>query len=192
MEDLTSGFHAFARQLTAQIEAAGTPQHENAIHHCVALGFQAAYDLTPGSIVFERPLGPGKCDLWMRPWDLAAEVKYFRPIPSGQSRPMPQHLGTLLADFNKLTQMPVAARIALLVADPEAARYVANHNHGLLPLAIGSSATITSQDLCRLSATASTKAGSKGEWRDLTISLLWTATILGQLSCFAWEVGPVE
>lgn len=47
MVDLTAGLEAFAEQLVAQMRSAGLPQHENAIHHCLALGFQRAYDFKP-------------------------------------------------------------------------------------------------------------------------------------------------
>jgi len=83
------GFDAFAEQLAAQIAVAGSPQHENALHHCLALGFQSAYDLAPGDIIFERGLGPGNVDLWFRPWDLALEVKFNRAMPGGRNRPSP-------------------------------------------------------------------------------------------------------
>lgn len=190
MQTLEPGFESFAQQLTAQTAAAGIPQHENAIHHCLALGFQAAYDLEPGNIVFERSLGPGDCDLWLRPWDLAIEVKYFRPIPSGMSRPMPQLYGTLLADFSKLAQMPVASRLGVLVSDTDATRYLARNSFGLLPQTTGASVVIDASRLGQLSATASASAGSKGAWRTLDVSLIWSCDI-SHLQCFAWEVKPL-
>ncbi len=103
----------FANQFRAQVDAAGPPGSEHAVHFCVALGFQAAYDLPPGSIVFERPSGQGRrTDLWVGPEPgISIEVKYNRPIPSGKNRPFTQLYGSLLADFNKLAQLRAHAGI---------------------------------------------------------------------------------
>lgn len=160
LDDLRRGFGGFAEQLVAQVEAAGYPAHENAIHHCLALGFQNVFELEPGDIVFERPLGSGNCDLWFRPWDLALEVKYFRPIPSGATRPMPQYFGTLLADFNKLMHMLSAQKVVSLVTDRHANEYLARNTKGLLPMTIGATTRVGQEDLARLSTTASTAAFS--------------------------------
>lgn len=126
------------------------------------------------------------------PWDLAIEVKYFRPLPSGSMRPMPQLFGTLLADLNKLAQMRAATRYALLVTDPVLDRYILRNSHELLPLDNGNRALIRLEDLERLSTTASANARSKGGWRPLEVGLRWSAHTPGELTCYAWEVTPIE
>ncbi len=100
---LTSALDAFADQFRAQVDTAGLPASEHAVHFCIALGLQSACSLPPGSIVFERPAADrSRTDLWVhQPHDLAIEVKYLRPNPSGSSRPLPQLYGQILADFNK-------------------------------------------------------------------------------------------
>lgn len=95
----------------AQAKSAGLPGSEHAIHFCLALGFQAAWALSPGDIVFERPSrNRSRADLRVRePHDLMIEVKYLRSVLSGSQPARPMHYGQLLADFNKLAQVPVQA-----------------------------------------------------------------------------------
>jgi len=63
---LSSGLDAFAVQFRAQLLNGEAPSSEHAIHFCLALGFQAAYDLPAGSIVFERRTSNGRrIDLWV-------------------------------------------------------------------------------------------------------------------------------
>jgi hypothetical protein len=56
-DGLIKGLDAFAEQFGVQVATAGAPDSEHAVHFCLALGIQAAYDLPPGSIVFERRVG---------------------------------------------------------------------------------------------------------------------------------------
>lgn len=99
---LLLGLDGFADQFRAQIDNAGPPGSEHAVHFCLALRFQAAYDLPSGSIVFERPVSQGRIDLWIIPLDVTIELKYQRPHASGATRAATMHCGSLLADFNKL------------------------------------------------------------------------------------------
>jgi hypothetical protein len=110
---LISGLDAFAEQFRAQADSAGLPASEHAIHFCLALGLQAAWALPAGAIVFERTSRGGtRTDLWVGgPYDLAIEVKYLRSHPSGSQPARPMHYGQLLADFNKVTQVPGRLRL---------------------------------------------------------------------------------
>jgi hypothetical protein len=116
---LISGLDAFAEQFRAQADSAGLPSSEHAVHFCLALGLQAAWALPAGAIVFERPSRSGtRTDLWVgEPYDLAVEVKYLRSHPSGSQPARPMHYGQLLADFNKVAQVPGRLRLIVLAAD---------------------------------------------------------------------------
>jgi hypothetical protein len=59
--DFQAGLDAFVREIASQVDAAGLGS-EHAVHFCLALGFQAAYGLQPGSIVFEKPIPGGRAD----------------------------------------------------------------------------------------------------------------------------------
>jgi hypothetical protein len=113
-DSLTLGLNAFAEQFGAQIELAGLPESEHAIHFCLALGLQAAWALPPGAIVFERlSLNRTRIDLWVRePHDLAIEVKYLRSTSA-----YTMHYGQTLADFNKIAQVTCKLRLVVVVAD---------------------------------------------------------------------------
>jgi hypothetical protein len=84
---LVAGLDAFAEQFRAQADSAGLPSSEHAIHFCLALGLQAAWALSAGAIVFERPSHRGtRTDLWVgEPHDLAVEIKYLRSHPPAAS-----------------------------------------------------------------------------------------------------------
>jgi hypothetical protein len=88
---LASGLDAFAEQFRAQAKSAGLPGSEHAIHFCLALGLQAAWALSPGDIVFERPSrNRSRADLWVRePHDMVIEVKYLRSVLSGSQPARP-------------------------------------------------------------------------------------------------------
>lgn len=186
---LTSALDAFGDQFRAQVDAAGFPASEHAVHFCIALGLQSAWSLPPGAIVFERPLADrSRTDLWVRqPHDLAIEVKYLRPNPSGSSRPYPQLYGQILADFNKVAREPARNRLAVVVADSDYVGYIERSGRGLLPLRVGDSAQITSSSVADLSHTAQRTAGSHGEWADLSATLVWSR-LVGGCSLLAWEV----
>jgi hypothetical protein len=188
---LVSGLDAFAEQFRAQADSAGLPSSEHAVHFCVALGLQAAWALPPGAIVFERPSRNGtRTDLWVgEPHDLAIEVKYLRSHPSGSQPARPMHYGQLLADFNKLAQVPARLRLVVLAADDGYVRYVEQSGRSVLPMKVGETTRITPPSLGRLADTPRQKAESHGPWRDLRTTLRWTSTIRG-CSLFAWEVAP--
>jgi hypothetical protein len=182
-----AGLEGFRDQLAAQIAVAGPPRHENALHHCLALGFQAAFDLVPGDIIFERPSGPGNVDLWFCPWDIAVEVKYHRPVPSQRNRPFTQHFGQLLADLSKLAQTEARMRLALLVADAPAVHYLEHSGRGLLPLVLGGRVQVDAAAIAALPGTAAGNAQSYGPWRPLDVRLRWQAELQGYRA-YAWEL----
>jgi hypothetical protein len=78
----TLGLEAFAQQFSAQIDNAGPPSSEHAIHFCLALGFQAAYQLEPGAIVFEWPQATKRVDLWISP----LRIGYRGQVPKADSQ----------------------------------------------------------------------------------------------------------
>jgi len=186
---LQEGLNAFARQFAAQIEGAGTPASEHAIHFCLALGFQAAHDLDPGSIVFEKPAGRGRIDLWVVPFDLLVEVKFRRAIPSGRNLPATQVFGSLLADFNKIGAAPATTRLVLLVSDKLGVSYLENSGRGLLPLHEGAARVITADDVQALPQTAAKNAVADGQWKRLETELIWK-TRVAEWALLAWEVRP--
>lgn len=188
---LTSALDAFAAQFRAQVDAAGLPASEHDVHFCIARGLQSAWSLPPGAIVFERPTSDrSRTDLWVRPpHDLAIEVKYLRPNPSGSQRPYPQLYGQVLADFNKVAREPATTRLVVVVADHDYVGYIERSGRGLLPLSVGDSTQIKSSSLTRLSPTAQRTANSHGEWADLSATLMWSRH-LGGCSLLAWEVSP--
>ncbi len=188
---LVSGLDAFADQFRAQADSAGIPATEHAIHFCLALGFQAAWTLPAGAIVFERlSRGDTRIDLWVRePYDLAIEVKYLRSQASGSQPARPMHYGQFLADFNKVAQVSCRLRLIVLVADDGYVRYIERSGRSVLPLKPGETATISPSSLDRLADTPRHKADSHGAWRDLHTTLRWTTTIRS-CSLFAWEVVP--
>jgi hypothetical protein len=193
-DQLTSGLDAFAQQFKAQADSAGLPASEHAVHFCLALGLQAAWELKPGDIVFERPAGTGaRTDLWVRePYDIAIEVKYLRSHPSGSQPARPMHYGQFLADFNKVVQVRCRRRLIVLAADDGYLRYIMQSGRSLLPLRAGSAASlISASSLDRLADTPRQKAQSHGRWLDLRVSLRWTSKTAG--TClFAWEVTPAD
>jgi hypothetical protein len=157
----------------------------------VALGLQAAWALPAVAIVFERPSRSGaRTDLWVgERHDLAIEVKYLRSHPSGSQPARPMHYGQLLADFNKVAQVPGRLRLIVLAADDGYMRYIEQSGRSVLPLKAGETALITPSSLGRLADTPRRKAASHGPWRDLRTTLRWTSTIR-ESSLFAWEVTP--
>jgi hypothetical protein len=183
--DLRPGFKAFVEQLDAQVQLAGTPTSEHALHFALALGFQAAYELPIGTVIFERPAaGNKRTDIWIaQPLDVAVELKYQHPIPSGMNRPFPQLFGSLLADFNKVVDAEASQRAVVLVIDKAGYAYISGRScHNLLPLDVGDQRTIDGLGLRQLSSTAATQAESHGAWRPLVVELLakseitsWTA-----------------
>ena len=123
---LNSAFVQFSKNWDAQVAEAGMASSEHAVVFCLALALQATLTLKPGSIVFERPHGTKRIDLWLRPPDdIAFEVKFQRGISSGKNPPSPKHYGDLLAVLNKLVGIPARRRIFILVGDGKALNYVA-------------------------------------------------------------------
>jgi hypothetical protein len=189
-DGLVRGLNAFAQQFDAQVANAGPPGSEHAVHFCLALGIQAAYELPPGSIVFERPAGARRIDLWVAPADLLIEVKYQRPIPSGRNLPVTQLFGGLLADFNKVRAVKATARLVVFVTDALGVTYLRNSARGLLPLDRQRVTSITGADIQRLAATAARNALADGPWGSLSAELVWDR-VSGDWSLFAWRVAPV-
>lgn len=183
---LASGLSAFAEQFRAQVRSSGLPDYENAIHFCLALGLQAAWELPPGAIVFERPSRKGsRTDLWVRePHDLAIEVKYLR-----SSSAYTMNYGQALADFNKVAQVSCRLRLVVVVASERFVSHIKRSGRSLLPLNVGDSTLVTNSSLDRLSDTAREHARTHGQWVDLHISLLWSCEA-GGCSLFAWKVIP--
>lgn len=186
------GLDAFRMQLTAQAAHEGKEvlRHEHTLHFCLALGFQSALQLPPGSIVFERTIGRARIDLWLRPLDLIIEVKFMRPLPSGRNRPMTQQAGDLLADFNKVVHVPACDRLILLVADPVAVSHLTRNYDGILPMAVGTRFQLLPACLDQLATTAATRAVADGEWLALDSELIWQSSCEGW-ELFAWHVAPV-
>ena len=186
-----AGLDAFAQQFRAQLANAGVPTSEHAVHFCLALGFQAAYDLAPGAVVFERPTGSGRLDLWFVPFDLVVEVKFRRPIPSGRGLPVTQVFGGLLADFNKVAQFAASSRMVLYVSDLPGIRYLERSGRGILPMSVGLSTRISPDLVATLPGTAARHAVMDGPWTPLAAELVWQDTLDGW-HLLAWEVTRLE
>lgn len=187
-----AGLEGFADQFRAQVDAAGAPASEHSVHFCVALGFQAAIGLPAGSIVFERPVSgrSARTDLWVGPEPgTFIEVKYNRPIPSGRSRPFTQLYGLLLADFNKLGRTTDAGnRLVILVADQVSSTHLQRSGGGVLPRAVGQSATVSAPTIASLAQTAQIAAMTHGEWlTELRIELIWLRRVT-TWALFCWAV----
>jgi hypothetical protein len=60
------------------------------------------------------------------------------------------HYGQLLADFNKVTEVPVRLRLIVLAADDAYMRYIEQSGRSVLPLKAGETTLITSSTLGRL------------------------------------------
>lgn len=189
--ELASALEAFADQFRAQVDAAGAPTSEHAVHFCIALGLQSAWSLTPGAIVFERPnRNRLRTDLWVRhPYDIAIEVKYLRPNPGGSTRPYPQLYGHILSDFNKVAREPATTRLTIVVADHDYLGYIERSGRELLPLRVGDSTLVGLSSVARLSRTAQLSAASHGPWVELSATLVWSR-LVGEYSLLAWEVVP--
>jgi hypothetical protein len=185
---LSSALRLFWEYWDAQVAEAGMASSEHAVHFCLALALQATLSLNPGSIVFERPVGRKRVDLWLRPpSDIAFEVKFHREIPSGRNRPFTQHYGSMLADLNKLSGVPARRRIFILVGDTKAANYLQNSGQGLMSLSQGGTTAIPAESLDRLSPTARGAAERHGPWAGVTTELLWSKRS-DVWNLFAWEV----
>jgi hypothetical protein len=91
------------------------------------------------------------------PHDLVIEVKYLRSHPFDSQPARPMHYGQLLADFNKVAQVPGRLRLIVLAADDGYVRYVEQSGRSVLPLKAGQTALIT--PLC--SAGSLTRHGRK-------------------------------
>lgn len=192
MQSLDVGLDAFAEQFRAQLDAAGAPASEHGIHFCLALGFQAAFNLALGTVVFEAPDHGNRIDLVFRsPLDLAVEVKYHRPIPSGRNRPFTQHYGQLLADFNKIAQLTSERRLVVLVTDEAAARHIQRSGHDLLPFDVGDERVVASDAIALLPATAARTALSHGDWSPLGMRLTWRRAVM-DWTLLAWSVMPIS
>lgn len=181
------GLHAFGDQFRAQIDNAGPPSSEHAVHFCLALGFQAAYDLAPGSIVFEKPLNLGRLDLWVVPIGIAVEIKYRRPIPSGRNLPATQLFGSLLADCNKIARADARTRVVVYVSDEPGINYLYRTGRGLLPLRLNERNSIEPDDIEQLPKTAATNAVADGPWVPLTAQLAWEQDF-SPWRLLAWQI----
>jgi hypothetical protein len=84
------------------------------------------------------------------PHELAIEVKYLRSHPSGSQPARPMHYGQLLADFNKVAQVPGRLRLIVLAADDGYVRYIKHSGRSVLPLKAGETALIMQSSLGRL------------------------------------------
>lgn len=186
---LTSGLDAFAAQFQAQLAHDGVPSNENAIVLYLALGFQSAYALAPGAIIFERRITGGRIDLWVSPLELAVEVKFRRPIPSGKTLPATQLFGDLLADFNKLARETARQRLVVLATDAAGLIYLDGGGGKLLPLTEQAKASIGVDELPRLAKTAATRAEADGPWTPLTAELIWRREA-APWHLLAWLVAP--
>jgi hypothetical protein len=134
--------------------------------------------------------GRTRWDLWVRPLDLAVEVKYSRPIPSARNRPFTQIYGSLLADFNKLMRGSASQRLVILVSDPRTLRHMTGSAGGqLLPFTLRENRTILPPAVAALSSSAAAAAESDGPWQPLRATLAWTSTV-GEWLLYAWTVDP--
>jgi hypothetical protein len=183
----TKGLDAFATQFTAQLTVSGPPNSEHAIQLYVALGFQTAFDFQLGSIVFERPLGPRRIDLWFVPLGLAMEVKFDRARPAGGSRAATLGLGGLLADANKLARVDAPHRVVLLVCDDAGRRYLARNADAVFALTLGHARPVSPDTLAHLPPTAAHAAVDDGPWVPLTTELGW-ACGWEHWHAFTWQV----
>ena len=162
----------------------------NIRHFCIALGFQSAYVLAPGAIVFEHGVGSGRVDLWALPLDVVIEVKYRRPIPSGRNLPATQIFGRLLDDFNKVAPVEVQHHLVIYVSDEQGINYLNRFGRGVHPLEPGQSRRISPAVVERLPKTAATNAVLDGPWTPLETTLVWEKA-LRPWQLLAWEITPV-
>jgi len=190
-DQLRAGLDAFAVQLGAQLTLGGLPAHEHAIHFCLALGFQSAFSFQPAAIIFEKPIGPKRMDLWIVPWDLAIEVKYQRPIPSGANRPFPQLFGGILADLYKVAGSQAQHHMFVLAIDSVGMNYLERNNRGLLALTERKSIRITLTGIEGLSRTAANASLAHGPWAPMENKLIWRRQVEG-LHLLAWEVAAIQ
>lgn len=184
---LERGLEAFAAQFSAQLRNAGPPTSEHAVHFCIALGFQAALNLSPGDVVFERSIPRARIDLWIVPLDLVIEVKFRRPNPGGRNLAETQIYGSLLSDFNKVTTVAARQRLVIYVTNPQGIAYLSRSGRGLLPQQLGGETTISSLQVEQLPATAAYHAVADGPWNDLASRLRWHRQI-DDWHLMAWEV----
>lgn len=180
-------FEAFAEQFGAQLANSGVPSSEHAVHFSLALGFQAAYNFTPGSIVFEWPVERSRVDLRIVPLDLVIEVKFRRPIPSGRNLPATQLFGDLLADFNKLSSVTAEHRMVVFVSDGQGFRYLQRSGRDLLPVRVSNPVAITAKEIARLPQTAARRAVADGPWQPLKSELIWARSV-GPWYLLSWNV----
>jgi hypothetical protein len=190
-DDLQVGLDSFLEQFAAQVANAGAPESEHAVHFCLALGIQAALGLPLGSIVFERRLGSKRIDLWIAPYDMAIEVKFRRPIPSGRNLPATQLFGDLLADLNKVAYADAQSRLVVFVSDKGGVTYLRDTAHGLLPLRRLETKSITPAHIQRLPKTAAGRAEADGPWVPLSAELVWSEEC-GSWHLLAWRVEPLK
>ena len=188
--EMLGALDAFAAQFRTQLNRSGPLAHEHAVHFCIARGFLEAYQWQPEAIVFEHLVGARRTDIWVAPFDLAIEVKYQRPIPSGKNRPHTQHFGSLLADFNKLAATPTRHRLVVLVDDGRGVSYLQRSGRGLLPLQVGQASELGWESVAQLARTAVTSAAAQGPWIRHRAHLTWRTSI-DHWHVFAWEVVPV-
>ncbi|HVB64691.1 MAG TPA: hypothetical protein VNE17_08155 [Nitrolancea sp.] len=186
---LLQALDAFAAQFDAQIENAGSPSSENAIHLFLALGMHSTYAFSPGSIIFEHPFAGGRYDLFVTPLDLLVEVKYRRPIPSGKPLPATQLFGMLLADFNRLAHADVKRRLVILVTDTMGMNYLLRTGRGILPLSLNSQSAISQREVTALPKTASVRSQAGTAWLPIITELIWKHD-RAPWHLMAWSITP--
>ncbi len=190
---MKAAFAAFDAQWQSQELYSGPPSSEHAIHLLFALGLVRANLALPGEIVFERRLDDRRrVDIWLRDEDIGIEVKFIRPIPSGRNLPNTQHLGGLLADFNKLARAKFTERLVILVTHTPHFRYLERNAVSVIPLGIGAECVIDLQRIAQLPQTARVAAVSDGDWQPLKVRLRASTWHDDKWAVLGWQVEPLQ
>lgn len=187
---IVAGLDALTGQFDAQLTLAGPPAREEAIHFCLALGFQAALSPPMGTLILERRIEGWRIDLWVDTLGLAIEGKYYRPIPSGKNLPDPQLFGDFLADFNKLAQVEARERLVVYVSNEQGIGYIERNGNDILPLVLHGRSMILAQHFNDVSATVRSKALEHGPWIPQSCELVWRKTAQSW-HLLAWKTAPL-
>jgi hypothetical protein len=111
-------------------------------------------------VQFEYPTGIEFVDLVVRPDNLAIEVKFHRPIPSGKSRPRTAQFGEILNDVRKLASADATRRVLVLVTDDTGMTHLRNKD--MLPVRSPESVSVGEADIRGLAITAQKARHSAG------------------------------
>jgi hypothetical protein len=184
--DAESALREFASRLDALGEV---PTNEQAVVQLLAQSIlESAAETRPVDVQFEYPTGIEFVDLVVRPDNLAIEVKFHRPIPSGKSRPLTAQFGEILNDVRKLASADATRRVLVLVTDDTGMTHLRNKD--MLPVRSPESVSVGEADIRGLAITAQRHAIPQGtSWDQVAVRLIWSQR-LSFGHGIAWEVVP--